>query len=470
MVRRRTHWLAAALVFFTLAGGTAARIAGRATPAPGAPAATPGSVLTAPSNGPVRFTGRLDKTAVLQGGDGLVRMGLVIRGEERPLTESARVPTDLVVVLDRSGSMSRDKIQHARSAAHTLIDSLTAEDRFAFVTYSSDSVIDIPLSPATHENRQVWRARVSEVGASGGTNMSSGLDLALAQVESHRQSGRMPRVILISDGLANQGDATREGLVRRASRAAVGEYVLTTVGVGADFDEGLMAALADAGTGNFHFLATGANLAEIFAKEFEATRTTVASGLAIEVKTGKGVHVVDAAGYPLHRSADGTVRIQPGALFAGQERNIWVTLRVPTHDTVEHSLGSFTLDYTVDGERHRLDLGEPQTIATVADEDSFFGRVDVEAWEQSVKKDEYNKLRRDVSKLVKEGKGDEALEQVRTYRGRQAYMNERLQSSVVSQNLTELDELEKKVEEHETGKRRLTPYDLKTLRALGYVR
>ena len=89
--------------------------------------------------------------------------------------------------------------------------------------------------------------------------MSSGLDAAFAMIDVARTGGRTPRVVLISDGLANQGDASREGLVGRAARAARGEYALSTVGVGADFDEGLMAALADAGTGNFHSWRTRAD-------------------------------------------------------------------------------------------------------------------------------------------------------------------------------------------------------------------
>ena len=106
----------------------------------------------------------------------------------------------------------------------------------------------------------------------GGTNMSSGLDLGLDTIDRMRASGRTSRAILISDGLANQGDATPEGLLRRAGRAARGEYVLTTVGVGADFNEYLMSALADAGTGNYYYLNRSDDLGSVFAREFDAAR------------------------------------------------------------------------------------------------------------------------------------------------------------------------------------------------------
>ena len=67
--------------------------------------------------------------------------------------------------------------------------------------------------------------------------------------------------------------------------------MLTTVGVGADFNEYLMTALADAGTGNYYYLKAGDDLASVFAREFDAARATVASGLAVRIEPADGVRV-----------------------------------------------------------------------------------------------------------------------------------------------------------------------------------
>ncbi len=71
-------------------------------------------------------------------------------------------------------------------------------------------------------------------------------------------------MVLISDGLANQGDTTREGLLRRAGESAGLTAPLTAIGVGVDFDENLMGALADSGGGNFYFLRDAVALAQVF--------------------------------------------------------------------------------------------------------------------------------------------------------------------------------------------------------------
>ena len=82
----------------------------------------------------------------------------------------------------------------------------------------------------------------------------------------------------------------------------------------------------------------------VFNDEFAAARETVASGLAVSIRPGSGIEVVDAAGYPLERKGS-EVSFRPGDLFAGQERRIWLTLRAPTSAEGEFPLGRFAVSY-----------------------------------------------------------------------------------------------------------------------------
>jgi len=461
--------LAAVLLALTVAAGAAARLL--ETPASTPPPPPPPDLartFRAPAAGPVHFAGALEGTAVLAGQDGLVRMELAIGAEDRAAAGApVRVPTDLVVVLDRSGSMMGDKIVHARAAVRALVEALGASDRFALVAYSDGAVPVIPLS-AAGAGRQHWLAAVESILPTGGTNLSSGLDLALAMVDGARAEGRSPRVVLISDGLANQGDPSREGLVARALRAARGEYALSTVGVGADFDEGLMAALADAGTGNFHFLASAEGLGAILAAEFATARETVASGLRVTIEPAAGVSVVDAAGYPLSH-AGSLVTFQPGSLFAGQERRIWVTLQVPRSASGVVPLGAFSVDYAAGGERHRLAFAETPRVSAVADEGHYVASLDRESWERSVVVHQYNALRRSVATAVKEGREKDAVAEVQRYRDDVAKRNERVASPAVAAQLEEAAKLELRLQDAASGVAPMPPMETKKLRALGYV-
>ena len=416
------------------------------------PSATPHATplhFTAASTSPVSFSALLSQGAVLQGSDGQLRIKLLLGADESRLDEQVRVPTDVIVVLDRSGSMEGMKIDYARSAVTELLTHLGPDDRFALVAYSSGAETAIPLGTATEGAKHAWRQVTRNIHAVGGTNMSSGIDLALG-ILARRDSGRAARMILLSDGLANEGDPSYEGLTARALRAARQEYVLSAVGIGADFNEYLMSGLADAGTGNYYYLENTRELASVFAREFEATRATVATGVAVSIEPGEGVEVVDAAGYPLER--DGRhVSFRPGSLFAGQEREIWITVRIPSEKTRQQDLGQFVLSYTHEGVRQTLPLRGTPRVACVPDRSKVLASVDKKVWEASVVEEEYNELQQNVARAVKEGRKEEAVRAIHAYRERNTELNAELGSARVDANLAVLPELERDVDDAFTG-------------------
>jgi len=437
-ITRRTRAVAlGALVLGTALMGAVVHVRGST------PAAASRASFVAPGGGRVSFSGTLDRTAVLRGGDGLVRMELVIGSDARP--DDVRLPTDLVVVLDRSGSMAGEKIANATAAVRALTAQLAPNDRFALVTYSTEAALAVPLGSAEDGAREGWLGTVAGVTADGNTNMSNGLELALDVVERGRRPGRVPRVILISDGLANQGDASPEGLTGRARRAAQAEYMLSAIGVGADFNEYLMRALADAGTGNYHYLANAGGLEDVFAREFGGARATVASGLAVEIAPAAGVRVVDAGGYPLETSGQ-AVSFRPGALFAGQTRHIWVTFAVPSTTLGRRDLGRFTLAYAAGAERRTLRFEDEPVVECVADPDAFYGAIDKEAWTRSVVFDAYNQAKEKAARAVKAGRRDEARQTIDAFRQEAEALNARVQSAPVRERLRALAYVDASVE------------------------
>jgi len=435
--RRKACWTLAALFTATLAVGAATH--GRTTTGLRDP--DPDPTTRTSGDEAVSIRGTLDRTAVIAGGDGLVRMELVLGARRRGADPAARLPTDLLVVLDRSGSMNGQKIRDARAAIHHLISRLGPDDRFALVTFSSGADMPIPLAHATPDSRSAWARIVDGIYAGGGTYMSTGLTLGLGSLEAARTAGRSPRAIVISDGLAAEPPAV---LRAQAARAVTGEYTLSAVGVGADFDENLMAALADAGTGNYYYLEDANELASVFGAEFETARETVASGVSVTIEPGLGIAVVDAAGYPLERSGSAAT-FRPGTLFAGQQRHVWVTLRVPTNAETRHELGSVRVQYQDGGERHQLTLADFPQVACVREKERFFAHLDSDAWEKSVVVEEYNQLRQTVAGMVQAGDEEQALAEIRRFRDRNAAMNEVVASPRVAEQLAAAADLESDV-------------------------
>lgn len=404
--------------------------------------------VEAPDHGQsVSFIGNLDRTAVMLGGDGLVRMELVMHAARRPGSKLTRLPTDLVVVLDRSGSMIGPKIADARTAVQQLISQLGPDDRFSLVTFSSGSQLTIPLSHATADAVAAWHQTIDSIEAGGGTYMGPALDLAFDAIDASRAPSRVPRAILISDGLA--AEPHRE-LRDKAMRASRGEYALSTVGVGRDFDQDLMSMLSDAGTGNYYYLADTENLGEIFSNEFETANETVASGLDVRIELASGVTLLDASGYPLERSGS-TVHFRPGSLFSDQQRHVWVTFRVPTDTAKKTSLGSIQLSYTENGSTKRVSLEDLPEIACVEEQKDFFASLDVDRWAKSVVIEEYNDLALRVAGYVKSGHKADAQNAVRQFRARTEALNRVAASPLVADQLNDSIALEASIAEAFAG-------------------
>ncbi len=407
---------------------------------PGHAALATGAVITggAPA-GRVHATTRLDRTRVLRDGDGTVRMEITLRADD-VARSIERVPTDVVVVLDKSGSMAGSKIDHARSATRALVDLLGPDDRFALVTYDDHAQWAASSAFASPVARAAGRRALDAVGARGSTNMSEGLDAALMELDGIASPGRAARIILISDGLPNRGDPSVEGLVRRARAAAGREFVLTAVGVGDDFNESLMTALADAGTGNYYYLQNGTSLAEVFADEFASAGRTVASGLEIELRLGPGVTLIDAAGYPV-RASGRSAAFTVGPMLGGQERSFWITFQADTEQQGALSLGELNVQWSEDGARRSLAIADAHRVELVGERKAYLEGLDKEAWAASVVTEEYNRLRQDVSRAVQNGQKDEAQQAISTYKSRVAADNAYVQSATVTSTLADVDDL-----------------------------
>ena len=381
-----------------------------------------------------------DRSAVLQGSEGLVHAEVVIRSKHAP-DLSAEVPTDLVVVLDVSGSMAGEKLENARRATQELVDLLGPQDRFGLVTYDNSANVAVKLASASDRNKGLWASAIRGLRVGGNTNLARGLDVG-RQLHDDQRVGRAARTVLLSDGLANEGDTSHEGLMSRARAAGIDEAPLSAVGVGADFDEHLMSRLADAGTGSFYFLETGSSLGEVFATELRGSRETVVSGLSVALDLPEGIELVDAGGYPIE--GDG---FRVGSLFAGQERRIWLTLKVPTVETGDVDLGEVGIAWTDLGGHPFEQIAAGLGVEVVEDPDRALASVDADAWGRVVVKEQYQALKSEVAKDVKSGNVSAAKQKIALYKSEVERDNVVVGSAAVTANLAEVDELEAEVDD-----------------------
>ncbi len=197
-----------------------------------------------------------------------------------------RPPLNLVVVVDVSGSMqSARKLDFVRDGLRRMVDELFDEDSMAIVTYSNEARVAHEMAPVRGDRARL-REIVDGLRASGGTNLHGGLLAGYEQAFDHYDSGHQNRLILLSDGVATQGN-TNPGDILAMSRGFNSDGVgLTTVGLGADFDYDLMSTLARQGDGNFYFVENAAAVDEVFAEELAYFTVPVAYEVELVLTEG----------------------------------------------------------------------------------------------------------------------------------------------------------------------------------------
>ncbi len=254
-----------------------------------------------------------------------------------------RLPMNISIVLDRSGSMAdAGKIENAKAALRKLVDQLQSDDILSIVIY--DDIIDV-LRPAARVGRDTYAIKhlIDDIYPRGSTNLGGGMMQGFEQVERNVNKEYVNRVVLLSDGLANTGIVDPSQMNRIARRHLARCISLTTMGVGLDYNENLMVGLAQNGGGNYYFIEAPASLASIMSREFKTLTTVVAQNATIELSLGRNVALRDVIGCEYHAQGDHFV-IPVGDLYSNESREFTVELSIP-EGTGSLTVASGTLHY-----------------------------------------------------------------------------------------------------------------------------
>jgi Ca-activated chloride channel family protein len=396
------------------------------------------------SNSPQRWTGNnrllgvtghLIQDKVLQGSDGTVGLTLTLKAEEvASIADDKARNVDLVIVLDRSGSMNGRKINDARQAILKLLYSLTTKDRFALVTYSEGVHIATNLVNVTADNRELFVSRIKSIRAGGATNIEAGLRTGISTLITSRHHTNSAKVILVSDGIANRGITNVSTLAAIAEAAVEKEFAVSTVGVGADFNEHLMTAIADRGTGNYYYLKDPAAFADVIQKEFYKTQTAFITNLRIQIPVKSGIILADAEGYPITKQ-NGNYVFYPGSLRSGQNRKLFLTLQVPTNSKKVYQLDNVTIGYHHDNRVYKTSLNGSYNIACINNSKKVFSSINKKSWAEKIINEDFNRLKQEVAADLKAGKKQSALDKIDKYHGEQEAVNAAIGSASVAENL-----------------------------------
>jgi Ca-activated chloride channel family protein len=206
-----------------------------------------------------------------------------------PLESTSARPRDVVLVLDRSGSMSGWKMVAARRAAARIVDTLTATDRFAVLSF--DTVIERPtglpeatLADGTDRNRFRAVEHLAGLTARGGTEMFTPLQEAARLLGE--DAGKRDRVlVLVTDGQVGNEDQLLAGLATPLAGVRI-----HTVGIDQAVNAGFLGRLAGLGGGRCELVESEDRLDEALDRIHLRIGTPLLTNLTL---TADGVSLLD---------------------------------------------------------------------------------------------------------------------------------------------------------------------------------
>lgn len=328
--------------------------------------------------------------AALQPGENTLLEVLITIKAPEIKRAAKRQPVAVSLVLDRSGSMDEaKKLDYAKRAAKILVESLEKDDLFALVIYDNRVQLLHPLGKVAAKDKAQLLKLIDTIRPGGMTFLSGGLEEGIRQLGSVKNEGPA-RVILLSDGLANEGVTGAEQIAAISARAREKGIGVSSIGLGLDFDEDVMQLLAQRGGGKYYYIADSEYLPRVFEDELALVVNSFTKDLGVTYTMAPAVKDAKVYGYTTGRAGNGT-KIEMSDFGSGEERQIMLRLDVAAGSSPgKQELGTLRLGYNSpdDGAAQSLDI--PLSLELVAD------------------KNELAQLEKDRAASVKEVK-DEAL-------------------------------------------------------------
>jgi len=268
-------------------------------------------------------------------------------------------PLNLVLLLDKSGSMERaDRVAIIREALRVLATQLEPHDTLSVVTFARTARLYVDGVPGSQAGAVF--GRLSRITPEGGTNLEEAMKLAYQTALRHFLSGGVNRVVLMTDGAANLGSVDAQQFKDRVETNRKQGIALDCFGIGwEDYNDNLLELLASHGDGRYGFLNTPEEATTGFATQLAGALQVAAADVKVQVEfnpdrvtayrqIGYASHqltkqqfrdnTVDAAVLGAAESGNGLYTVQINPQGDGPVATVRVRFRVPgTSQVQEHS-------------------------------------------------------------------------------------------------------------------------------------
>jgi Ca-activated chloride channel family protein len=242
-------------------------------------------------------------------------------------TEIGRPPISLSVVLDVSGSMHGQKIEHTKKALQMAARLLREGDALAMTVFSDEAKALMTPKAFNEQTKAVFLSLVDEIRPGGSTALNAGLALGLKQADKMPTENRL--TLLLSDGHANIGETDLEVIGRAAKEAAKKGILVSTLGVGMGYNEALMTEIATQGKGRFYHVQDPQEILTTMTAELGEAADLAAEKVQIQLHLPKGAGLM-----PLSQAYDCQIKDNLAMVSIGDiplDLEVEIPLRLTLH-------------------------------------------------------------------------------------------------------------------------------------------
>jgi Ca-activated chloride channel homolog len=354
------------------------------------------------------------------------------------VTSARHTPINLALVIDHSGSMEGAKIEKARQAACIAIDQLKPTDTFSLVQFDDQVDVLIPAQPV--EDKERLKEIVNRIEPGGSTALYAGVQEGAHQLRKYFDEKNVNRVILVSDGIANVGPSSPGELAELGRSLREEGSSVSTVGLGDDYNEDVMASIAEASGANYYYVKDAEKLPDVFEEELGQVKNAVAQDLVIIVEVPDGVEPIEIVGMPEVHFEGNKATVRLGSFYASQRRDILVRCRVKSPQGETAEIGRAHIAYTAPGDGRKCESDASGSVKFTDQKDVAAKSVNADV-ETQVALTENSAARGRALELQDAGKLQEAAAVLKEQAAADAAAAPELKSSKLSSEASDLDTL-----------------------------
>lgn len=315
----------------------------------------------------MKIEARFDHAVVPVGTTSIVHILLTMTAPE-PVSGTPRPDLNIAAVIDRSGSMSGEKLAYAKESVRVLLDQLSPNDSFSLVAFDDEVLPLVEASRTT--DRTETKAIVEQIDSGGCTNLSGGWIKGIELVSRSAREGSVNAVLLLTDGQANRGITDHDKLVGMGESTNNEKSIRTScMGLGADFQEDLLRDIATAAGGRFHYIESPEDAPEVFNEELGGLLAVVAQNIEVELRFADGITgVAQLTGHPWKTDGN-TSRLIIGDFGAGQVKHVLLVAELPAiADLTDVLLASMEMKYAqVEDDNIQIKSQKQDLVVRVSD-------------------------------------------------------------------------------------------------------